>query len=494
MKRLTNILIAGSALLLSITSCYNDKGNYDYLSDSQLMPVEIGALDSVTVKANELLSIVPKVNNDDVSRYKYMWYTIAKSWPYKRDTLSTAHDLSVNCNLEVGSYTLYYQVKDSLKNIYKYTTTPLSVTATDINTGWYVMKEQNTTTDVDYFPMSGVARTNLLTDVMGLKPLDGSPVGMLYGTSCYNHEVTNPDGSTSILYSQSVYQIVSTKDMLSLNANDMSVFKTLSDEFYEAPSAINFQAVEMDALQTQTLVNNGQVHDLLSGSGVGKFSYQKSGDYKFFPKIVAGYYDDYVYDQNSHTLYASDMFSGMTECTDFMGTNLFADSTFVMLNFMPRVEKNYMGSAYGIFKGGLENKYYICNIGLYSNYLYPDPELTEIPSAAEILSATVMTAPASASVIYFGKGNLLKMHKVASGTVETLKTFATGETISFIRNISGTNADKTEFNDLVVITNTAAGYNVYRFPLVGSAGEINASSSAAMTGEGAAKYLMFRQN
>lgn len=494
MKTLFHILIVGSVMLLSFAACSNDKGNYDYMAENELMPVEISAMDSVSIKANSLLAIVPTVKNDDKTRYKYTWYTITKTWPYKRDTLSMQHDISSNCNLKVGEYTLYYQVKDSLRNIYKYVSTPLTVTATDINSGWYVMKQQNGTTDVDYYPMTGTSRTNLLASVMGISPLAGSPVGMVYGAACYNQEVTNQDGSTTMLYGQSIFHIVSAKDMITLNASDMSVFKKLSDEFYETPSTINFQTIAIDAMSTQTLINNGQMHDLLSGAGVGKFSYQKSGDFKFFPQIVPEQYDNYVYDQKSSSLYASDMFSGLVQCADFSGSTIFPDSSFVMLNFMPRVEGSFRGSAYAVFKGGLKSKYYVAAIGLYSNYLYPAPTFTEIPPSCGLLSADLMAAPKSASVIYFGKDNVLKIFKVSSATEETLKTFDSGEKIAFIKNISGTNADKTKFNDLVVITNTSGGYKVYRFPLVGSAGEINATSSAVMTGTGVANFIMFRQN
>jgi len=496
MKIFFHTLMVSTALLLSFTACSNDKGNYDYISENKLIPVEISVMDSVSVKANSLLSITPTVKNDDKSRYKYTWYTIAKNWPHKCDTLSTKHDLSLNCNLNAGEYTLYYQVKDSLKNIYKYVSAPLTVTATDINSGWYVMKERNGTTDVDYYSMSGTARPNLFTDVMGISPLVGSPVGMAYAPSCYNQEVNNPDGSVTKLYQQSVFHIVSTKDMITLNASDMGVFKRLSEEFYEQPSTFNFQAIAVDGLSTQTLLNNGQMHNLLGFmGGIGKFSFQKEGNFNFYPQIISADYDDYVYDQKSSSMYASDMFSGLVQCTNSKGSTIFSDSSFVMLNFMPRVDYSYMASAYAVFKGGLKNKYYVAAISLFDVYLNPtDPVFTEIPSTCGLLSTDVMAAPRNASVIYFAKDNMLKLFKVATISEEMLKTFDVGEKVTFIKNISGTNADKTTFNDLVVITNSSTGYKVYRFPLVGSAGEINATSSAVMTGTGAASFIMFRQN
>ena len=126
MKKIIESIIGSIAFLFILAGCYNDKGNYDYISESELMSVEITAIDSTSTKANDVLTITPKLTNDDTSRYKYYWYTIDQNYPYSRDTLSTKHDLSVTCNLAVGKYTLYYQVKDSVKNIYKSVNAPLS--------------------------------------------------------------------------------------------------------------------------------------------------------------------------------------------------------------------------------------------------------------------------------------------------------------------------------------------------------------------------------
>ena len=117
----------------------------------------------------------------------------------------------------------------------------------------------------------------------------------------------------------------------------------------------------------------------------------------------------------------------------------------------------------------------------------------EMPSSSLLMKATIMAAPEIASVIYFADGNKLYMHRIATGEDRLVKTFAEGENISFIKNVSGTEADESSFNDIVVITNATVGYNVYRFPLVGSAGELNTDVQPAMTGTGKASYLMFRQ-
>ncbi|NLI36263.1 MAG: hypothetical protein GX416_07120 [Bacteroidales bacterium] len=495
MKKLFNILIMCYALLFFVCGCYDDKGNYNYMSENELMPVGISAIDSISVKTQSALNITPKLTNDDTSRYTYLWYTLDKSNPYTRDTLSTQHDLSINCNLSVGNYTLYYQVKDPRKNIYKSVNTPLTVTATDINAGWYVLKAKDGFTDVDYFSLSGAMKANLLTDVVKTEKLQGTPVSMIYIPSNYNHAVTNPDGTTTILYNQSAYHIVANKDMVTLNANDLTVFKRLNDEFYETPSNINLQGIQQDSYNTQYLINDGHLHFQYGGQGIGKFNYQLAGGQKVYPTLICGSYDVYSYDQNSHCIYDTKFGDGFTLCSDENGsTTCFSDSAFVMLNFLPRVDEIYSVKCYGVLKNGLNDKYYIADFGISGQSYMPTPTFSEIPATSGLVSSTVMAAPRGASVIYYATDNKLMMYKVAFSTDEVLKAFDIGEQVSFIKNMRGTNLDETTFNDLVVITNSSGGYKVYRFPLVGSAGEINATSSAVMTGTGAANFIMFRQN
>ena len=71
-----------------LSGCYDDKGNYDYISEQEAMPVSIQALESVTAKANAELTIIPTLAGADKGNFDYVWYTIANEYPYDADTLS----------------------------------------------------------------------------------------------------------------------------------------------------------------------------------------------------------------------------------------------------------------------------------------------------------------------------------------------------------------------------------------------------------------------
>lgn len=497
-KHIFQCALALAIAVPALTSCYEDTGNYDYISDSEAMPVVLGQLDSVTVRANSVLTITPKISGDDNGHFSYLWYTISKkSYNNTKDTLSQERELNATVNLREGNYTLYYQVTNDDNGVYRLTTAPLTVTATDITTGWYVMKEVDGGTDFDYFSLSGKSDArNCFTDVMGLEPMKGKPVGIMYQSDAfYGNETTNADGTTTVDDGLLVLHFMTDKDLMTVNASDLSVLKTLDEQFYELPEEIDFGAIFQDDIYYHMIINNGKVHTL--GTQIGKWGFQAPGDYDLMPNACVGYMNDIVYDRKNNRFCDCGGFAqetGCDPCIDmytFMECTEFADSLLDVSHFLNHRASSYTPDVYLVAKSGISGKHYVVNVGLYMNYIN-DRTFYEVPEDSKLLKATVLAAPLTASVIYYADANNLYMYRVATGESRLVKSFAAGESISFIKNIKGTEADGTSFNDVVVITNTASAYNVYRFPMVGSAGELNTDRAASFTGTGKASYLMFR--
>ena len=272
--RYSRILISTALMtaMIGLSGCYDDKGNYDYISEDELISVKIAELSDISVKANELLEVIPELKNNNSRRYDYCWYAMKENYPYNVDTLSYEQDLSIVCNLEVGKYTLYYMISDPVLDIYVNTSFALSVTATDINTGWYIFKEEGDYSDIDYISLANESKNNLFKNILNIDPPYGKPVGLDYVPNNYNHEKENADGTVTLLQSQSVIHVVTEHDFISLNANDMSVFKTLDDQFYEKPAEIEFQNVNSDMYGSQVIIANNNLHTV--GSAIGKLGYQ----------------------------------------------------------------------------------------------------------------------------------------------------------------------------------------------------------------------------
>ena len=477
-----------------LTSCYDDKGNYDYISEDEAAKVVLGNLESATVKANEVLHITPDIKGDENGKFSYLWYTLTNAeYNVKRDTLSKERELNVPINLKEGKYYLYYKVTNEENGVFRSVSAPLTVTATDVTSGWYVMKEIEGGVDFDYFSLSGKSdKQNFMTASLGMEPLAGTPVAMLYQKGDYGNETENPDGTTTKEDGLSALHVMTSKDYITLNASDFGLLKDLQHQFYEEPEKVNFMALYQHDFMGNGLINDGEVHQM--GSTIGKWGYKLAGDFKLFSHIVPGYTGIYGYDYKNNRMIGYDAFQGaFADLSDFSGTpnTELQDSNMVVRDVLPHVG-GYSTKFYVVCKSGNTGKCYVSQYSFFDPYLM-SVDYFEMPSSSLLMKATIMTSPEIASVIYFADGNKLYMHRVATGEDRLVKTFAEGENISYIKNISGTEADESSFNDIVVITNTAAGYNVYRFPMVGSAGELNVDAKPAMTGTGKASYLMFRQ-
>ena len=478
-----------------LTSCYDDKGNYDYISEDEAAKVVLGSLEGTTVKANDVLHITPNIKGDENGKFSYLWYTLTDAeYNVKRDTLSQERELNVPINLKEGKYYLYYKVTNEENGVFRSVSAPLVVTATDVTSGWYVMKEIEGGVDFDYYSLSGKSdKQNFMTASLGLQPMAGTPVAMLYQQGDYGNETENPDGTTTKEDGLSALHVMTSKDYITLNASDFAMLKNLRNQFYEEPEKVNFTALFDNQFTGKGLINDGDVHQM--GATIGKWGYKLAGDFKLNPHVTQGYSGIYAYDYKNNRIIGYDAFEGaFADITDMAGTpsTELQDSNMVVNDFVPHTD-GFSADFYLVCKSGDTGKCYVSQYKLFVSYLN-SVTYFEMPSSSPLMKATIMEAPKIASVIYFADGNKLYMHRVATGEDRLVKTFAEGENISYIKNVSGTEADESSFNDIVVITNTAAGYNVYRFPLVGSAGELNADVQPAMTGTGKASYLMFRQD
>ena len=296
-KRITKMLLCLSMALGLFTSCYEDKGNYDYISEDDAAGVVLGSMEGATVKANDVLKIEPQMKGGEGDNFTYLWYTLSSgTYNVTKDTLSQERILDVPVNLKEGKYTLYYQVTNQSNGVFRSVEAPLTVTASDVTSGWYVMKEVSGGTDFDYYSLDGQKTVNdFLTSSLGMEPLKGSPVGMVFLNASYNHEEENTNGTTTKETELSAYHIMSTQDFITLNGSDFSLLKNLEQEFYEAPSHINFSQLFIDSswrdqgldIDHCYLINNGKLHKM--GSEIGKWGYQGAGDYELYPSLVLGF-------------------------------------------------------------------------------------------------------------------------------------------------------------------------------------------------------------
>lgn len=500
-KRITKMLLCLSMALGLFTSCYEDKGNYDYISEDDAAGVVLGSMEGATVKVNDVLKIVPQMKGGEGDNFTYLWYTLSSgTYNVTKDTLSQERILDVPVNLKEGKYTLYYQVTNQSNGVFRSVEAPLTVTASDVTSGWYVMKEVSGGTDFDYYSLDGQKTVNdFLTSSLGMEPLKGSPVGMVFLNASYNHEEENTNGTTTKETGLSAYHIMSTQDFITLNGSDFSLLKNLEQEFYEAPSHINFSQLFIDSsfrdqgldIDHCYLINNGKLHAM--GSEIGKWGYQGAGDYELYPSLVLGFMVEFAYDMKNQMIVNCSTEGTVENAPSLFGGDFteFKDKDMQVSAVVPHIG-GFSAKFYIVAKSGEDGKYYVADVSTSPPFVC-QAKYYEFAADSPLNHAKIMASPQTASVIYYAIDNKLYMHKVTTGEDCLVKTFAEGENISFIQNFTGTDKNGESFNDMVIVTNTATGYHVYQFPMVGSAGELKTDVSPSMSGTGKASYLMFRQ-
>ena len=127
-----------------------------------------------------------------------------------------------------------------------------------------------------------------------------------------------------------------------------------------------------------------------------------------------------------------------------------------------------------------------------SKLVYPLAGYYDVPEGGKLGEAEVMAVHESSPKVFFSAGNELWEHNVNFATDLSVRerivyTFPGEEKIAFMQHVD---------DDLVVLTNSAAGWNLYAFPFIGGGSEFDGSVSPEKVliarGEGQGRYVLKR--
>lgn len=146
-KHITSLgWIAG--LLMTISSCYSDEGNYDYIT---LPDIKIEVQDEVAATQFKTLELSVNIDLDGASEdeYEYTW----RLWSNEigndlNKTIAYTKDLSYKVDEMPGSYTLVFTCHNKRSGVDTYKEISLAVQGS-ITEGWLVLQEKDGKTDFD---------------------------------------------------------------------------------------------------------------------------------------------------------------------------------------------------------------------------------------------------------------------------------------------------------------------------------------------------------
>lgn len=267
------------ALLFVTASCYSDKGNYNY---KDLSSMKIDGIDSIYVcDLFSVLNITPQIttSSSTTNKYKYYWLIYNKE-DYRKpiDTLSQEATLKYVVKLPVALYQLIFEVKDTETNVSKYSYSNLSVQS-KYSSGWYVLKDKDGSTDLDFYSSLGKVTSNLLTLSLG-RSLRGKPIQLGFVAYAYfNKESEKFEKDTRS------FMICTSEDMQVFRISDLKNIGGFKNFFFEdAPEAA--PKFWFGGSEENGFLNGDKLYSYTERNGnlgISKFGFPKDGDYQLSP-------------------------------------------------------------------------------------------------------------------------------------------------------------------------------------------------------------------
>ena len=262
--------------LLSVLcwSCYDDQGNYDY---HELNRTAVSGIDPVyRCDLLSRLSIPVVIQSEDKDRtYDYVWMYHKSEGSKKIDTISREKDLDWVVWAGPGVYRLIFEYSDKQTGVVNYIESEMIIESKYFR-GWYVMKQNGETTDVDFFSPE-LQNTGLIQKSRG-EALAGRPRSLGYiGDYAYLDEEKE-----AMVKDNACLMVVSEKELQVVRILDLKMVGDFNSLFYEKQSVVA-PGKWFGGSDENGLVNDGKVFAIeVRGSplGAGKFAYAKEGDYE----------------------------------------------------------------------------------------------------------------------------------------------------------------------------------------------------------------------
>lgn len=497
MKKNTIIQTLLWGMILLAGSCIGDDGNYDYLNADDVFPVKITGLQkSVTVSQGSVLKLTPIIENDDPSQYTYSWVATeaqtAGKLPERYDIAET-RDLDYTVTLDVGSYLLNFKVYDKAKDVFRRYEINLTVSASPVGPGWYILKDNGQETDFDFINNDGTMYTDLLA-AAGNRP-KGIARNMEYQNGRYYHVEYDADGKATTLVNQTAFYVTTDQDIRTYNAKTLKLFKTFKEQFYSAPETVDPVSVYYLSSGTSFLMNDKKIYSIYGmSSNIGKFTAAKVGIYSLYDGFMSCGTDNMmVFDELSHTFYkVGSMSTQLSQVPELPNGEeepiSFADMPYDIV-CMGTNTNQYSGYSYVVMKSLETDEGAIGRVQAIGGGF---DSFKKIPAGNKLLQAKLVAPSFTADFLYFtiaGENKVYAYENAEGAEEKVILEYPAGESIAFMKHVK-TN----DINVLAVLTDTATSWKLYLYDLIGESNpEINPTPRATYEGTETGRYIMYRR-
>ena len=489
MKKKISYILTLLVLVVFASSCYDDKGNYDYVEISKVTTT--GLEESYSkIAFQDVLHIEPTVTSDRAGdEFEYLWTlnltkgsgTTSQIIKIELDTIGYERVLDFPVNVNQGYYDLTLRITNKGNGVDVYHVMSLSV-ITKFSEGFYLLKDMGNSTDIDLHMWDNSKITDILQKKDG-EALPASPVSLgIDPVYCFIDESTGKYVITKAL------TICTDNDVRIINMEDMSTVYTHNTMFHsgvapeEKPYYVwrNMYGVGYISNQGAYFSAQAATEQLL---GAGKFGFPAMVNDEEDSKpnknggVFMGFYYFYFDELKDRFLYL-DFNGGLSALLNNVKDSQ-EEEKYVPNGIKHKLKafvRNFVGNVntgFALFEDAdVTGKHYLYNMVLDDAPYNPIRKVTEIASTSKLNTATLYASnELTAKVIYFVNNNKLYMYDTELNTEEELQPqdFVTGEEITYISNRYWMWTDDKEhnFDYLVIDTHKAGKYKVYLYEVLG---------------------------
>lgn len=401
MKKTTMITFVAAIGLLS--SCFKDEGNYDY-KEPLSINVENVAASYTVIPGVDRLQISPKISPEN-KEYDCFWTVTAAdaTWDTNVDTLSHSRDLDYPVALSLGTYKLRFCAKDKATGIFSYLEYDLKVT-TDMASGWWVLKTEDSHADIDFFSEEKVKR-DVVKIVNGVQ-LDGEAVGLHFTSYYWDFDaVSQKDRRTEAVF------LAAKNDLVVVDYFTGRIIRDYDKLFIDKPARKEVLSIFAGPSDTHVCIG-GNVYTMYNSKYdiYNQFLLKVGGQYELSPLHHAAGTLPLLFNDNnssfcsvSRTSMSLDYFKDGTPSPKNMGKDL------IYIGGQTTETWTQGNGALAVMKQKDANKYYLYTLNgqPYDTSKNPITKEEELGSNLGLVTADMMAVNQNNRIIYYSKDNKL---------------------------------------------------------------------------------------
>lgn len=283
MKKYTGCIYFFFAVLLILTGCAKDHGNYEY---KKLNEVKIDSIQNFSLMKFDSLKISPVVSQSESGHMLSYEWKIYSPKTGKTKILSKEKNLAIVIAEEpiADAYELVLKATDQSTGISEFKTFSLKV-VTPFSEGWMVLNRKGDDVDIDMVNPAG----KVFSDIFKLS--NGQAI---------------PDGANKVYtyYGQQEQKVFvqTASDILQLKGNDFIQIQNYSSLFYEQPSPGKPELYFLkNGGDREFIINNGLLYVMATSvPPPTRFGARIPGDYKAANFMAVGSkYPGIIYDEKN---------------------------------------------------------------------------------------------------------------------------------------------------------------------------------------------------